>query len=335
MSAPENGAGAAPRNAGAEAQSVVGDGWDARVLEPSPPAVVDGEFFADDPVAGTEGAGSSLVPDGLPGDRTWTAWLADNPDHAQWVAAHWLGGDRALPPAPATLTQTRLALHRLAAYVVAPVRHSANGKFGLRWTAGGFGTPFFNDDTSMDRQIRIAGTDLFDQRGDEVHVTPITTLAAAAEALSSEIRTDAGAEPDSPELGDVNEPLAVDPAAAEFLGNWYGMAHAALEVVRADQSSVDVSRVQLWPGHFDPAIEVGDEDHRGSYGASPGDSGIDEPYLYVSVWWPDRLDLDTDDPAWNAPTFTGSILKLSDFPADRDPVEVAAEFWIQTRDRLG
>ena len=35
-----------------------------------------------------------------------------------------------------------------------------------------------------------------------------------------------------------------------------------------------------------PAIEIGDENHRGSYGASPGDDAIPEPYLYVSVWWP-------------------------------------------------
>ena len=34
-----------------EAQRLVGDDLEARVLEPSPPAVVDGEWFADDPVA--------------------------------------------------------------------------------------------------------------------------------------------------------------------------------------------------------------------------------------------------------------------------------------------
>ena len=112
------------------------------------------------------------------------------------------------------------------------------------------------------------------------------------------------------------------------------MAFAGLEALRADPKSVDPARPQLWPGHFDPAIEEGDEDHRGSYGASPGDHTIDEPYLYVSVWWPDRLDIDTDDPYWNAPSFTGSILKLSDFPADTDPVLVARDFWIETRDRL-
>src|SRR6266568_4325184 len=39
------------RDAQGEAQHVVGDAFIARVLEPSPPAVVDGDWFADDPVA--------------------------------------------------------------------------------------------------------------------------------------------------------------------------------------------------------------------------------------------------------------------------------------------
>ena len=111
------------------------------------------------------------------------------------------------------------------------------------------------------------------------------------------------------------------------------MAFAALEAVRADEASVDPSRPQLWPGHFDPAIEAGDEDHRASFGASPGDHSIDEPYLYVSAWWPDRLDLDRSDPMWNAPSFTGAMLRLSDFP-DGDPVAVAADFFRTARNAL-
>ncbi len=326
------------RNARSEAQALVGDDYLATVLEPSGPAVTEEPFFADDPVAADSAAngGRVIVPAGLNGDLDWNAWLADNPDHADFVAGRWLGGDRRLPAPPSNLTETRIDLHRLAAYVVAPVRHGANGKFGLRWTLGGFGTPFFRaDGEADDRQIRVAGNSIVDQRGDTVRVAEITTLQAAADFLGSTIRSDAGAEPDSPEVGDVTAPLIVDPAAAEFLGQWYGMAFAALESVRSDSASVDPSRPQLWPGHFDPAIEVGDDDHRASYGASPGDPGIDEPYLYVSIWWPDKIGVDADDPAWNAPSFTGAILKLSDFPADRDPVAVAAEFWKATRDRLG
>lgn len=324
------------RNARAEAETVAGAVARPRVLEPSPPAVTEGPFLADDPVEVDHGR-SSLMPSGLNGGDDWSQWLAANPDHGDWVSARWLGGDRRLPATPAavTLTETRIDLHRLAAYVVAPTRHASNGKFGLRWTLGGFGTPFFADADGADRQVRVDRSQLIDQRGDRATAVPITSLRAAADFLGGDIRTDAGAEHDSPEVGDVDAQLSVDSAAADFLGAWFGMAFAALEVVRADADSVDASRPQLWPGHFDPAIEVGDEDHRASYGASPGDPSIDEPYLYVSAWWPDRIGFDADDPAWNAPSFPGAILKLSDFPEGADPVDTAVDFWLSGRNRLG
>lgn len=317
------------RNASKEAADLVGNELLAHVLEPSPPAVDDGEWFADDPVA-PRGA-PALMPTGIerPETTSWSSWLDENPGHAAWVSDRWLGGPRSLPPVPASLVESRVALHRLAAYVIAPVRHQANGKFGLRWTRGGFGTPFFGDN----RQIRVEGTHLIDQRAGQISSTPVTTLQAAADFLDTAIDTETAAEHDSPPVGDVNEMLSIDPAAASFLGNWYGMAFAALESVRADDASVDASRPQLWPGHFDPAIEIGDEDHRGSYGASPGDNAIPEPYLYVSVWWPDRVNIDSDNPMWNAPSFTGAILTLADFDHG-DPVQVAATFFASIRDLI-
>lgn len=325
------------RNARAEAQSKLGPELAARVLEPSPPAVTVGPFFADDPVS-TEDAGDHqpVLPDGIGSGTDWSAIVDQSPELADWAATHWLGGTRRLPTPPADLTATRLALHRLGVYVIAPARHAANEKFGLRFTAGGFGTPFFADAaTGADTQIRVEGTTLVHQQGDAVRTSQITTLQAAADFLGSSIDTETAAEHDSPQAGDPNETLQVSEPASRFLGHWFGMGFAALESVRADETSVDPSRPQLWPGHFDPAIEVGDEDHRASYGASPGDDSIDEPYLYVSIWYPDRIGVDASDPAWNAPSFTGAILKLSDFPADTDPVTVAATFWKDTRDRIG
>jgi len=340
-----------PRDARLEAQELLGqDGGSARVLEPSPPTVSDGAYQADDPVdrSAAQGDGSSrlVLPTGLvdagrnPSEIIdWDTWLAGraaagtDTEHDGWLAERWLGGRRRLPdrPSPSTLVETRLALHRLAAYVIAPARHQANGKFGLRWTLGGFGTPFFGDD----RQVRVDGALLVDQQGGEVRTTAIGSLDEAARFLDSDVDTETAAEHDSPDIGDPTEQLAVDADAADFLGNWFGMAFAALEAVRSDDESIDPSRPQLWPGHFDPAIEVGSENTRASYGASPGDQGSDEPYLYVSLWWPDRLDsIDPGDPYWNSSGFTGRILKLSDFPSDTDPAVVAAEFWRETRNRV-
>ena len=233
-------------------------------------------------------------------------------------------------PQPEKLGATRHALHRLATYVIAPVRHAATGRFGLHSTPGGHGTPEFDG-----RHVRVEGSELIHDVGGAERRHEISTLAAAAKFLESSVDPDTAAEHDSPEVGNVDEPLGIDAASSQYLGAWFEMAFAALRVVAADSESVDASEPQLWPGHFDAAIEVGDEDHRASYGASPGDHNIDEPYLYVSAWWPDKIGLDKADPFWNAPKFVGSMLKLSDFPADADPIDVAANFWRESRDKLG
>ena len=231
---------------------------------------------------------------------------------------------------PAHLVATRLSLHRLAAYVIAPARYRKTERFGLRATNGGFGTPYFGEQ----RRIRVAGLELVDELAGEERVTPITSLNAAADFLGEPVDTETAAEHDSPAAGDRDEDLDIDIECSNYLGRWFDMAFEALNAVREDDASVDASEPQLWPGHFDPAIEIGDENHRGSYGASPGDDGIAEPYVYLGIWWPDRLSVDTDDPFWNAPSFNGAILKASDFPADVDPVEVAAKFWREARDML-
>ena len=55
-----------------------------------------------------------------------------------------------------------------------------------------------------------------------------------------------------------------------------------LEELRAEPASAPAGRTQLWPEHFDAAVNLGPEGPaRATYGASPGDADIDEPYLYV------------------------------------------------------
>lgn len=318
------------RNAATEADAVLGGGHTARVLEPSPPAVLDDDFFADDPTR-RNGDGTLVGgPDGTP----WADALAARDDLTDWaMARHLIGAP--LPPPPADLVAERRALHRLATYVVAPARHQANGKFGLRWTLGGFGTPFFRRPGSDDDlQIRVEGTDLVFQTGDTAERTPVTSMAAAAEFLGSEIDPTTATESDSPPLGDVDEDLRISAETVAFLDRWWGTVTAALEQLRADDASVDPSRVQLWPGHFDPAIEAGDENRRASIGGSPGDDSSDEPYLYVSAWWPDRLTIDNSDGFWNAEGYTGALLPLSELAGANDPIAAALEFFRKGRDRL-
>ncbi len=339
------------RNARAEADDAltsVGLAGSSRVLEPSPPAVTTEPFFADDP-AGVDSDGeetdNTILPAGVTGSsKTWNDVVAHHPRLRSWAADRWLTSDRrfALLPDPATLATTRSALHRLAAYVIAPVRHQDNGKFGLRWTKDGFGTPFFPH-ADGDRQIRVeAGGEqvlLVDQIGDAVRSTTVSSLSEAAAFLHTEIDGETAAEHDSPPVGDPDAELDIDPGAARFLGSWFAMAFTGLESFRSRPDTVDPGRPQLWPGHFDPAIEAGTEATRASYGASPGDTVIDDvanaaPYLYVSIWWPDRITL-TDDadnplPGIEADGFTGRLLPVSNFPVDTDPAEVAARFWSET-----
>ena len=320
---------AAVRHPAAEAQAKAGAGYGARVLEPSPPAIDDGEFFADDPVNAGVPGDPMVAPVG--GDMTWDDLVSERTDGslAAWAGARWLT-PRSLPPLPDRLVAVRNDLHRLATYVIAPARHQATGKFGLRWTLGGFGTPFFGDDV----QVRVDGDRLVVQRAETATTAPITTLRAAAELIGSAIDEEVATEHDSPPIGDTETDLTVTVEGVAFLDAWWGMGTAALELVRADAASVEPTRVQLWPGHFDPAIEVGDDARRASYGASPGDASSDEPYLYVALWWPDRIRLDATDPFWNAESFTGARLLYRDLADAEDPRARAADFYRAARDRL-
>jgi hypothetical protein len=318
----------AARDARVEAQTIVGDGYDARVLEPSPPAVMDGDWFADDPVAAAASPGVPVVSPVSGTATSWDAWVRDHPEHASWAAARWLGAYRRLPRPPATFAATKLAFHRLAVYVVSPARRRANGKIALRFTFGGIGTPFFGDD----EQVRVAGTHLVRQRGAASTSEPIGTLAVAAAFVLDGPPDVDWAEPfDVPPPGDFGAELGVDEEAAVFLGDWYGFAYSALEEVRADPDSTETTRVQLWPEHFDAAFDCLPDDRRATLGASPGDAGIQEPYLYVL---PNNFDAAPPSDCWNAPTFNGGVLQMSDLVDAPDQRAAALAFYRRCRDVL-
>lgn len=298
----------AARNPRGEAQALVGGAFEASVLEPSPPAVADGPWLADDPFR-------PVAP--------WQDWVRDHPEHTDWATARWLGGYRPLGPVPAGLVETRLALHRLAVYVLSPARRRVNGKIGLRWTLGGFGTPFFGDD----EQVRVEATAVVRQRGSTASAEPLTTLAAVAAFILDGPPDLAWAEPfDVPPLGDPDTPLAVDPAAAAFLGDWYGFVVSVLEALRAEPMMTDVSRVQLWPEHFDLAFDGLAGAAKTTFGASPGDAAVPEPYFYVLPAVPDGSAL------WTAGTFPGAILPFESLVGADDQRGAALEFLRTCRD---
>jgi len=265
--------------------------YEARVLEPSPPAVNEEPWFADDPVArGTVPSARELVSPVSTGDLLWDDLARDNPDLADWCANRWLGAYRRLEPAPPGLVETRKALHRVAEDVMTPARREANGKIALRYVAGGFGTPFFGDDT----QLRVEGAELITE---------------------------------SPS-GSKREPLdGVDEAASRFVGEWYGFSASVLEELRAAAApELAPSRVQLWTEHFDLAVELGDEaaGARAGFGCSPGDELHEEPYLYVVPWDATRASGD----GWNATAFSGAELSYPELLAAEDQRAAALAFFL-------
>jgi hypothetical protein len=317
------------RNARAEAQAVAGSRFDARVLEPSPPAIDDGEWFADDPTH-VAGATHPVIGPTSAAQLTWARWLEASPDHADWAAERWLGAYRRIAAPPEALGATRLALHRLGVYVLSPARRRANGKIALRWTLGGFGTPFFG----RDEQVRVVGTRLVRQTGAAATSVPITSLAEAATfALGTAPDLAWAASFDVPAAGDVTAPLDVDPAAVGWLGEWYGFAYSVLEELRADSASPDASRVQLWAEHFDAAFECLSEStgRRAGYGASPGDAAHPEPYLYVVPWSFDQV---PPSELWNATAFRGGILPVSVLIDAPDQRTLALDWFRERRDLL-
>jgi hypothetical protein len=291
-------------NARAEAGERVGGRYDARVLEPSPPAVSDEPWFADDPVGRAEPRGA--LPRLSPvagGDLRWQELVARDASLSAWCADRWLAAYRPLAPAPATLVATRYALHALAERVIAPARQAANGKIGLRFTRGGFGTPFFG----ADAQVRVAGELLVVQQGERERAEPIVSLAQAAALIGAQLL------PDGIAGEDADGELGVDAAASAVLGEWYGFGASVLEELRAGvDDEAEPSRVQLWPEHFDLSVELGAQDagKRAGYGASPGDERHPEPYLYVTPW-----SEQPDGDLWRATAFRGAELSYAELLA--------------------
>jgi hypothetical protein len=315
----------------AEADAVLGEGFGARVLEPSPPSDdSDPAYLADDPVNAEVGAGRTPVSPVASGETTWDEVAAERPEVEAFAADRWLVGGRGLTPTiPAGYHEGRLGLHRLAVYVLSPARMAGIGKMALRHTRLGFGTPFFGPD---DRQIRVQDGFLVDQRGAEADVRELSTLTEAASAVGVDIDTTKADEFDVPPAGDLDLDLVVPAEVASFLADWYGFADRVLETVRADMGAEDApSRVQLWPEHFDLAFEAGDEEggRRAGFGASPGDhhDGADpEPYLYVSLWARDQV---PDDAFWSAPF--GAKLPFADLVATEVHEATALEFFRTAR----
>jgi hypothetical protein len=219
----------------------------------------------------------------------------------------------ALPDLPTTFDGTREALHLVAARVLAAARFAAVGRMGLEVVPGGFGTPEFEG-----RQLLVVDGML----SDGARRQPLTTLLDAYAF--------AGVDPTGPlhpvlDLpADPGAPLRIDLESARVLAVWFAFCQSRLEELLVDAGDGDEpSVIQLWPEHFDLAFDEGAPGARATYGGSPGDGFIDQPYLYVGPH-------DTHQgPFWSAPF--GAALTYDEIRGGSTP----AAFFSQGQTALG
>ena len=200
---------------------------------------------------------------------------------------------------PSTLASTRQDLQRVATHILARRRHDVCGRFGLRATPGGIGTPAFGPPDALE-VVRTSGGSLVHEHGARLQVVPMqgATLADLAAVVDVDLAADFTVGKDTPEVGDVDAPLHLDVDVVTELADWYDLGWRALDLIGG--TATDSTPAQLWPEHFDAsslvAIGPGPDD-RCDVGVSPGDHHHDEPYLYVGPWVPRR----PGDPTyWNA-----------------------------------
>jgi hypothetical protein len=237
-------------------------------------------------------------------------------------------------PFPPELVATREELHRIAVHVVARAREQSAGRFGLRIAPGGFAVPALGDEV---RRVRVSGDVLVVEQAAPgsaamsaraIHGSSLRELAAMA-AVDLDAPLSVGH--DTPPLGDPDRPIAIDRAAAMALAAWLGDAATALDrVVAALGPGATPTVVQLWPEHFDVAVDVeAAPGVRVNLGAAAGDAGEVQPYAYVGPWTTDRPG---DDGFWNA-SF-GAVLAGASVAAERDPVDRLARFFRAGVDRF-
>jgi len=196
---------------------------------------------------------------------------------------------------PLGFAATRSELHRVAEDVLKPARERVTGRFGLRALPGGFGTAPYGDVM----QMHVDGTELVVRDGATITREPIDN---------------------------------VDADAAGALASWFAFGAGVLEELRAETAlEHDPTPPQLWPEHFDIAIELGAEAKgvRAGYGASPGDEEHAEPYLYVVPW-----SAPAPGELWNATAFAGAELSYADLLASDDRRLAALDFFRARRDEL-
>jgi len=218
----------------------------------------------------------------------------------------------------------------VATHVLARARAAHGGRFGLRALPSGIGTPPFGPDETV---LRLVGTSLVRERqgadGRTAGVLDLSgrSLADAAGWAGVDLASPFSPGSDAPGVGEAGAPLDLDPEAADDLLAWFATGSRALDALLPGLS--DPTAAQLWPEHFDLALAASTRSGGATFGVSPGDDGVPEPYVYVAPWEDGR----PGDPGfWNAPF--GAVVTRAELTG-ADPVGAAAAFLRRGWELLG
>ena len=250
---------------------------------------------------------------------------APSPGGFPVVAPTYDAAVRTLPP---SYLETRDALHRVASHVMARAQFAATGRLGLRATPGGFATIQFGE---AHERLRISGTYLVHESATPSATRTVGLAGASLHELARfaglDLDEDFSVGAETPSPGDVDQPLTVERMAVGLVGDWYGLTAQALDRLVAGRPHAGATIAQLWPEHFDLALDLAYDDtapdqRRANLGGAPGDGFHAEPYLYVGPWTSDR----PGAPGfWNAPF--GAFVSYAEVSAAADPVAAAVAFF--------
>jgi hypothetical protein len=172
---------------------------------------------------------------------------------------------------------TRRSLHGLAELVLAGPQYRTCGRIELRASPGGFATV-------AEPYARLDGVELVaEDTRLPVDGRTYSELAAAIGQVASAL-DDVYSDGPGCETDDVCE---VDQAAVREIARAFELGDVVLRRLAPSATPV------LWPEHFDIAVDL----DRVTFGVSPGDEFLPEPYAYVGPWQRTGL----DEEFWNAP----------------------------------
>lgn len=137
-----------------------------------------------------------------------------------------------------------------------------------------------------------------------------------------------------------NSKLEYDSAVASEIFRSYSLVDIIFKTFKGS-ITFETSPVQLWPHHMDVAFTCyppsKDNMDQIAFGYLTGDSGIEEPYFYITVY-PEleeygHINL-TDPSCWNTEGWQGVVLKYNDLIQTNNPGGVLMEYLDNTFNQI-